>query len=137
MEMSQVLTETKADISWLKYVMLTNMQRSVRDYVVPIRKQRDKLLFESKFVGIEYEKDFAQGDAYKSIKEVRVDAISRELSKEVPREIPRAISGTTFEAILHVKIEIELRKVEENVQQFRAEWEKYSRVQWHSEKNKS
>ena len=29
-----------------------------------------------------------------------------------------------------------MRKVEENVQWFRYEWEKYSQVQWHSEKNK-
>ena len=65
------------------------------------------------------------------------ETISTTISRAVPREIPRAISGTTFEAILQVKKEIELRKVEGNVQQFRAEWEKYSRVQWHSEKNKS
>ena len=46
--MFQVLDETKAYLSLLIYVMLTNMQSSVSDYVVPIRKLRDKLLFESK-----------------------------------------------------------------------------------------
>ena len=42
MEMSQVLAKTEADISLLNYVMLTNIQSSVSDYVVPIRKLRDK-----------------------------------------------------------------------------------------------
>ena len=82
-----------------------------------IWKLRDKLLFESKFVDREHERDIVEGDAYKSIKEVRVDAISREV----------------FESILKVKIEIGLIKVEENVQQFRDEGEKCSKVQWHSE----
>ena len=106
-----------------------------------IRKLRDKLLFESKFADGEHERDIAEGDAYKIIKEARVDAISSaismEVSREVPREIPIAIYGTTFEAILQVKIEFELTKVEGNVQRFRDEWEKYNQVQWHSEKNKS
>ena len=109
------MTETKADISWLKYVMLTNMQSNVRDCVVQIRKLRDKILFESKFADKEHEKDIEEGDGYKSIKEVTVDAISMAVSREVPREIPREISRTTFEAILQVKTEIELRKVEGNV----------------------
>ena len=70
-----------------------------------------------------------------------MDAISREISRavsrEVPREIPKAVYGTTFKEFLQVKAKIELRKVEENVQQFRAEWEKYIQVQWHGEENKS
>ena len=78
-----------------------------------IKKLRDKLLFESKTAGKEQKRDIAEGDAYQSIQEVRV------------------------EAILKVNTEIGLRKNEENVQQFRDEWEKCSRVQWHSVENKS
>ena len=66
--MHQVLTETKENISWINYVMLTNMQSSVRDYVVPVRKMRDKLLLESKFVDREHENGIAEGYAYKRIK---------------------------------------------------------------------
>ena len=102
--------ETKANIHLLNYVMLTNMQSSVSDYVVPIRKLRDKLLFESKITNKDQKKEIAQGYAYQSIQEVRVEAVSRALSSE----IPRAIFGAVFEAILKVKIEIGLRKVEEN-----------------------
>ena len=46
------------------------------DYVVPIRKLRDKLLIEREFVGINHEKDIAKGDAYQSIQEVRVEELS-------------------------------------------------------------
>ena len=61
--------------------------------------------------------DIVEGDAYKSIKEVRVaaisrtsfDAISRAISRTVSRGIPRAISGLVFEAILKVKTEVKSR----------------------------
>ena len=50
------------------------------DYFVANRKLKDKLLFESKFAGRENEKDIVEGDAYQSIQEVRVEAVSREIS---------------------------------------------------------
>ena len=75
MEMSQVYSETLAGISFLNYVMLTNMQRSVSDYVDVVRELKDNLLFESKFAGSEQQLDIAEGDAYKSIKEVWVAAM--------------------------------------------------------------
>ena len=116
-EISHVVKETRVDTSLLILIKFTSIQRRMNDYITVIRKLRYKLLFESKFAGIKHEKDIAERDAYKSIKEVRVDAISREVSRAVLREIPRAIYGTTFEAIRQVKkAEIELRKVEENVQ---------------------
>ena len=72
MEMPQVFSETLAGISFLNYVMLTNMQRSVSDYVAAVRELKDNLLFDSKFAGSEQQLDIAEGDAYKSIKEVWV-----------------------------------------------------------------
>ena len=57
--------------------------------VVPIRKLRDKLIFESKFADKEHERDIAEGHAYKSIKEVRVDAISSAISREISKVVPR------------------------------------------------
>ena len=53
MEMSQVFSETKVGISFLNYVMLTNMQRSVSDYVATARELKDNLIFESKFASSE------------------------------------------------------------------------------------
>ena len=88
------------------------MQEGLIDYVTAIKKLENKLLFESKFAGRYHEKDIAEGDAYQSIQEVMVEAVSGVVS----REIPKAISGAVFEAILKVKTEIGLRKVEENVQ---------------------
>ena len=75
MEMSQVFSETLAGISFLNYVLLTNMQRSVSDYVAAVRELKDNLLFESKFAGSEQQLDIVEGDAYKSIKEVWVAAM--------------------------------------------------------------
>ena len=79
----------------------------------------DNLLSESEFADYTHELDMAEGDAYKSIKEVRVaaisgtsfggisgtsfDSISRAVSRAVSRGIPRAISGVAFKAILKVK----------------------------------
>ena len=52
------------------------------------------------------------------------EAVSITVSSGIPRTISRAF----FKAVLKVKTEIGLRKVEKNVQQFRDEWEKCSRV---------
>ena len=124
MEMSQVFSETLAGINFLNYVMLTNMHRSVSDYVVAVRELKDKLIFEGKFAGNEQQLDISEGDAYKSIKEVRVATISRmsfsTISRELSRGIPRAISRVLFEAILKVKTEVKSREIEGNVQQFRS-----------------
>ena len=76
MEMSQVFSKTLAGISFLNYVMLTNMQRSVSDYVAAVRELKDNLLFEGKFAGNEQQLDISEGDAYKIIKEVWVAAMS-------------------------------------------------------------
>ena len=100
MEMSQVLAETKAYISLLNYVMLTSMQRSVSDYVVPVKELKDKLLFESKFAGSEQQLDVVEGDIFKYIHEIWVVAMSK----------------TIFTAISRVKAKIESRKVEEDNQ---------------------
>ena len=99
--MSQVWSETKACISLLNYVMLTNMQRSVSDYVVVIEELKDNLLFESKLADSEQELDIIEGDAYKSIKEAWLASISTE----------------AFGVNSRVKEEIEVRKAEENNQQ--------------------
>ena len=82
------------------------------DYVATIRKLENNLLFESKFAGIEHEKDIVEGDAYPSIQEVRLEAVSRAVS----RKIPRAISGAAFGEISRVKVEIEARKAKEENQ---------------------
>ena len=79
--------------------MFTSIQRRVNGYIIAIRKLRYKLLFESEFVGRKHEKDIAEGDAYQSIHEVRVEAVSRAVS----REISIAMSGVVFEVILKVK----------------------------------
>lgn len=60
--------------------------------------------------------DIAEGDAYKSIKEALV----------------AAISGAAFGVNSRVKTEIELKRAEENNQQFKEEWIKYSKMQWQS-----
>ena len=60
-------------------------------YVVPIRKLKDKLLFESKIADKEHKRDITDGDSYKGIKEVRVAAISGTSFG--------VISGTSFGAI--------------------------------------
>ena len=57
MDMSQVLSETKAGISLLNYVMLTNMQRSTSDYVATVMELKDNLLFESKLADREQKLD--------------------------------------------------------------------------------
>ena len=79
--------------------MLTNMQSSVSGYVVPIRKLKDKLLFESKIAEKEQKRDIAEGDAYKSIKEAWVAAISGTSFGEISREFPRAMSKKTYTTI--------------------------------------
>ena len=68
--------------------------------VVPIKKLRDKLLFEREFAGREREKDIAEGDIFKGILEVWV----------------AAMSGTTSTKISRVVEEIKSRKDEENNQ---------------------
>ena len=98
--MYQVLAETKSDISLLNYVILTNMHRSVSDYVVPHRELKDKLLFESKFTGSELQLDVAEGDIFKYIQEIWVVAMSKKI----------------FTTISRVKAEIESRKDEEENQ---------------------
>jgi hypothetical protein len=90
------------------------MQERLIDYVAANRKLKDKLLFESKFVGRENEKDIAEGDDYQSMQEVRVEAVSRE------------ISTTVFAA------EVEARKDGKGNQQFSDERIKCSRMLWKS-----
>ena len=106
---SQVLDETEEDSSLLNYVMFDSIHRSVSEYVTAIKELENNLLFESKFAGIEHEKDIAEGDAYPSIQEVRLEVVSRAVS----RKIPRAISGAAFGKISRVKVEIEARKAKE------------------------
>jgi len=69
----------------------------------------------------EHQLDIAEGDAYKSIKEVWV----------------AAISAVENRANSSAKAEEKLREAEGSNQQFREEWIKCSRVQWKSEENKS
>jgi hypothetical protein len=111
--MSHVIKETREDIGLQFYDVFTSIQRGLIDYVAAIKKWENKLLFEGEFAGIKHEEDIAEGDAYKSIKEVRVAAISRAMSREISREI----SGAVFEANLKVKIEFESREAEEDEQQ--------------------
>ena len=110
MEMSQVFSKTKASISLTNYVMLTNMQKSVSDYVAVVRELKYNLLFESKFVGNEQQLDIAEGDAYKSIKEVWVAKMSE------------TIFAAEFGVNSRAQRKIELRRVEKSNQQFREEW---------------
>lgn len=80
--MSQVLTETKADISLLNYVMLTNIQSNVSEYVTAVRKLDSSLLFESKFADKEQQLDIAEEDNFKDTQEVWVAAISTTVSEK-------------------------------------------------------
>ena len=70
--MSHVVKGTRADTSLLNLIKFTSIQRRVNDYITVIRKLRYKLLIESEFVGRKHEEDIAEGDAYKSIKDVWV-----------------------------------------------------------------
>ena len=87
------------------------IQRGVIDYMTAIRKLRDTLLFEIKFADRDHELDIVEGDAYKSIKEVRVEAIFGTSFGAISRAVPRAmsigihiaISRVVFEEILKVK----------------------------------
>ena len=78
---------------------------------------RDKLLFESKIADKEQKKDIPEGDAYQSIQEVRVEAISRAVSREIPRAISIAIFTAVSREISRVIAEEKARKVEEGNQQ--------------------
>jgi hypothetical protein len=117
-EMSHVVRETRTYIGSQFYDVLTSMQEGLIDYVAANRKLKDKLLFESKFAGRENEKDIAEGDDYQSIQEVRVEAVSRE------------ISTTLFAA------EVEARKAGKGNQQFSDERIKCSIMLWKSNEDK-
>ena len=82
------------------------------DYVAAVTVLKDYLLLESEFANSKKKRDIAEGYAYKSIKDVSVDAISSAISREISSTISKGI----FEAILKEKIGIRLRRVEENFQ---------------------
>ena len=92
-----VIKETREDIGSQFYDVFTRIQRGVIEYMIAIRKLRDKLLFEREFAGREHEKDIAEGDIFKGIQEVWV----------------ATMFGTTSTAISRVVAEIKSRKVEE------------------------
>ena len=134
--MSHVVRETREDTGSQFCNVFTSILKSGSDSVTIAKVLEDNLLSESEFADSKQELDIAEGDAYKSIKEVRVatisgtsfDAISRAVSRSMSRGIPRAIFGVVFEAILKVKTKVKSREIEEGNQQFRAEWEKYNQV---------
>ena len=103
--------------------MFTSILKSGSDSVTIAKRLEDNLLFESEFVDNTQELDTAEGDAYNSIKEVRVEEIFGTsfgaISSAVPRAMSRktsivvsravsigihiAISRVVFEAIMKVK----------------------------------
>ena len=74
--MSHFLAEKKADTNLPTYIMFLGMQRTVSKYVTAVRELEDNLLFESKFEGKKHQLDIAEGDIFKDIQEVSVEAIS-------------------------------------------------------------
>ena len=96
-DMFLVIKETREDTGSQFYDVFTSIQRGVIEYMIAIRKMRNKLLFEREFAGREHEKDIAEGDIFKGIQEFWV----------------AAMSGTTSTAISRVVAEIKSRKVEE------------------------
>jgi len=122
-EMSHVIRETRTDIGSQFYDVLTSMQEGLVVYVAANRKLNDKLLFGSKFARRENEKDTPEGDAYRSIQEVRVEAISRALSIAVFAAMLRTMletitpivfatmSKVMFEEILGTSFEAMPRKM--------------------------
>ena len=70
------------------------------DYGVPVKELKNKLIFESKFVGSEQQLDVAEGNIFKYIQEIWVVAMSK----------------TIFTVISRVKARIESRKAGEDNQ---------------------
>ena len=130
--MSHFVREAREDTGSQFCNVFTSILKSGCDFVTVAKRLEDNLLSESEFVDSTQELDIAEGDAYKSIKEVRVVAISGTsfdaVSREEPREIPIAMFGIAFEAVPQLKAEIELRIFEGNVKHHRAKWENYNRV---------
>ena len=94
--MSHVVVEAEEDASIHIYDMIASIQRIVNKSITAVRELKDNLLFVSKLVDSEQQLDIAEGDAFKSIKEVWVTAVSR----------------AAFEASSELKAEIEVRRLQ-------------------------
>lgn len=116
--MSQIFTKTKAYNSLLNYVMLTNIQINVSEYVTAARELESSLISESKFANKEQQLDIAEEDNFKDTHEVWVAAISTTISGEISRIIT----------------EVEAKKDERSNQQFKYERTTCSEMQWQSNK---
>lgn len=109
--MNQVVNE------WLVCLLETFEQT---EGITIINGEMSQVLAEIK-TGRKHEEDIAEGDVYKSMKEVWV----------------AAVSGAAFEASSELKAEVEVRRTEENNQQVEDECTKCNRVQWQSKEDKS
>ena len=75
-EVSHVVRETREDIGSQLCSFFTSILKSGIDYVTVAKRLEYNLLSEGEFADSTQELDIAEGDAYKSIKEVRVATIS-------------------------------------------------------------
>lgn len=93
---SHAVVEAEEDASAHIYDMIASIQRIMNKSITAVRELKDNLLFVSKLVDSEQQLYIAERDAFQSIKEVWV----------------AAVSGAPFEASSELEAEIEVRRLQ-------------------------